>query len=272
MEFNTPPPPLQDLEKKMLENYHFLMTGLLPFVPTLQQVSSLHGVTAVFSRYNNNTFNYVLHARFTPQDVHDKLRQTIAFYQEKNLPFAWYVSALDTPPTLFLLLKEAGLLHKETNVAMCLDIHSLAYKNESPLRFHRALDGKALEDFDEVNRSVGEISHWEPLFQSFPSAVLNEDFPIEYHVGYKDQEPVTIGMVVLHAGVAGIYYMGTKPSEQRRGYAKSMMYHLFDRAKRRGYTLMTLQATAEGQYLYEKIGFQAFSYVQEYNWNPTDGG
>lgn len=263
---------LENMEKKMIENHYFFMTGLIPYLPTMQRVPDLKNTTAVYSDVDDNTFNFVLKTHFTLENAQESIQEVMTFYNTRHVSFAWYIYSEDTPANLFLLLKEAGIVHKETNVAMVIDIQNIIIKESSSLEFKRAQTAQELKDFDAINQSVGESPLWERIFKSLPAQVFEDNFPIQYYVGYLNGEPVTTGVLVFYAGVAGIYHIATHPTHQRKGFAKAMMTHLFQRAKKQDFSIILLQATEEGQYLYDKLGFEPFSYVHEYNWNPQKSG
>lgn len=47
--------------------------------------------------------------------------------------------------------------------------------------------------------------------QYFSWIILSEDDPVEYYVGYIDDELVIRGLSCYFAGVVGLYWLSTKP-------------------------------------------------------------
>lgn len=76
-------------------------------------------------------------------------------------------------------------------------------------------------------------------------------------VGYADGRPVTLTALVLAAGVAGIYSVGTLPELQGRGCAETMMRHALKWAyETAGVKATVLQSTAQGMPLYKRLGYR----------------
>lgn len=249
----------------MEDNWFLLMTHWMRYSAPFELLQDKGDVNVVVcSEACNDTFNYVLRARFSEKEAEKRVNEIKAIFQHKKLPFAWYVGPSDHPSNLSEILKEANFTLNDENFGMFLNISSFSYYPEQKIRFQRVLTKSQLKEFDEINVKSGENSHFDLIFHSLPPIIYGEGSPIELYVGYVDGVPVTSGILCLYAGVAGIYYVATIPEERRKGYAKAMMEMLFERAKECRYGIVTLQATADGKHLYEKLGFQACCLFAEY--------
>jgi len=56
---------------------------------------------------------------------------------------------------------------------------------------------------------------------------------------------------------ATILNVYTYPQYRRQGIARQIMHTMMDRCRREGFARVTLHASAEGQHLYESLGFEA---------------
>jgi predicted acetyltransferase len=63
-------------------------------------------------------------------------------------------------------------------------------------------------------------------------------------------------------GIAGIYWVGTRPDQQRRGLAEAITRHASNEAFDRGAACVILQATQFGEPVYRRIGYREFSRYQ----------
>ena len=79
---------------------------------------------------------------------------------------------------------------------------------------------------------------------------------MEGWVGYLDGQAVSLATVVIAAGVAGVYSVGTLPSHQRRGYAEVMIRHALGQCPAGAVQGSVLQSTVEGMNLYTRLGYQ----------------
>ena len=112
---------------------------------------------------------------------------------------------------------------------------------------------------------------WEDLFeQAFGYTIsyrllLLPDELTHYWTAYQaDHEPV--GTAVTHAtgAILGIHSMGVVPSQRRKGWAEQMMRVILNQAITQEYHYATLQASAMGKGLYQKLGFQEQFVMKNY--------
>lgn len=104
---------------------------------------------------------------------------------------------------------------------------------------------------------------WESLFQkAFNYKIHNELIlksldEIEYLIAYDETSPVGTALT-YNTGkeILGIHSMGIIPKMRRKGYAEKMMHSMLYEAVKKGYSHATLQASAMGKGLYEKLGFE----------------
>ena len=197
----------------------------------------------------------------------------IELFQRQNLPFSWWVSeVLDTPSNLSEWLKEHGLSFTEEDiVGMYLDI-----KNHKPVdipqTIRRLTNREQLKEYTDVGTQIGlsQEAH-SKIYSLLPPILYEEGASFEIYVLYDDQgRGVTTGIVLFHANVAGIYFIGTIPSERQQGHGTAMIEFLLNRAYEKGYSIVTLEASEKGKHLYQQLGFQQccrfFEYIPK---NPS---
>ena len=129
------------------------------------------------------------------------------------------------------------------------------------LNIIRVTDEKTLHDFALVLAN-DEIAF--KTFFSWIASILTYDDPIEYYVGYIDGKPVVRGLSCYFAQVAGLHWLSTVPSERRKGYGRAMQEYRLKRAKDLGYHVAVLQASHEGETLYQKLGYKECGYFREF--------
>lgn len=97
----------------------------------------------------------------------------------------------------------------------------------------------------------------------YPSAVRiygQEDLwtgPMRGWIAYVRHRPVAIVTVVVAAGAAGVYSLGTLPQYRKRGYGRALLWHALEETRKAtGITRSVLQSTEEGLRMYSKMGYR----------------
>lgn len=254
----------------MEANRHFHMTYFATFSGAIALVPA-PDVTIVQTQIPDDTFNYALGAKFSRANAELRIDEVAALYRQHNLPMSWWVGPLDTPEDLCDTLAARGFAFKEENVGMYLPLEQFTLSQRShPLRFAQVSTKRDLKAFCDVLSCIGiHPSTYEKIYAQLPAQAYREGAPLEMHLGFFEGSAVVTGILVLHADVAGIYFIVTLPSHRRRGYATALMEYLLLRAQRKGYTTATLQASQEGKPVYERMGFRACGSVHEFSMQKT---
>jgi len=256
----------KEILQSMEANMHLQMTYFAKYVPNIDIIFQLD-VTVVYSSIPDDTFNYVIGAKFSDYNVKDRVEHVLNLYREKGIPFSWWLGEKDTPETLEDELTSQGLSLKEDDIGMYLSLDEYESKeSSSEISMTRVLGEKGLRDFAKVFADLGGYPNlYEDLYSKLPPVLIADGGPYEMYVGYLDGQPIVTGVLVLHANVAGIYYVMTVPEQRRRGFGSLMMQYLINRSKEEGYPLVTLQASAAGKGLYERLGFKSMCRFVEYS-------
>lgn len=254
--------PRNILERNMLLHMTYF-AGKMPQIKILPH----EDVAIIRSDISDDMFNYVLSARFTKENVSRRVDQVIHMFQEHNLPFSWWVGESDSPSDLKNELCQQGLMFKEKDTGMILNLQSFSLKTESQLHFKQVNNEKALKDFGDIILAIGGHPEcYERIYRHLPLSILQKNSPLQIHIAYLGDKPIVSGILVLGDNIAGIYYVATIPDERGKGYGTAMMEHLLNLAKQWGYFLAGLEASHEGLNLYKRLGFKEVCIFEEYAW------
>jgi GNAT superfamily N-acetyltransferase len=209
-------------------------------------------VVVFSSSMSDPRLNGVLRTRNTPAE------QLITDVRAKvgSRPWMWWVGP-DSDPQLQDQLIALGAVEVATMPVMAVDLDRVPDVNlPSGLVVEELQTSEALEEW---------VGVWSPLLGVDPGdrdAVIaaetgRELLPgeIKRFAGRVGGPIVSTSEVFFNRGVAGIYVVTTVEDQQRRGIGTQMVLAAVKAARANGYRVATLQSSAAGQPVYERLGF-----------------
>lgn len=256
---------LPEIVKALEVNLHLQLTYWAKYLPTMQLIFE-PDVTVVKSDLQHQYYNNILSARFTPENAQSRVQHVLTHFEQNKTPINWWLTETDTPKNLGAILETSGLILDNELPGMYLELDQFQISTTpDELHLERVLSTPQLENFARVLSAAKHLPNpFEILYSKIPPILFQEGAAQELYIGYVQEEPVVIGMLMLHANVAGIYSVATIPKCRNKGYGTAMSSHLINRAKNADYQICTLQSSKLGEGIYRRLGFHTCTHYQKY--------
>lgn len=212
-------------------------------------------------------FNGVARARLAPDTEIDDV---VAPLRARGARFFWWTGPQTSPPDLSARLAARGIAPNWTDVpGMAADLDRLNQETRAPadLRVEAVESEAALREWGRAFTAGFEVPEW--AAQAWADATRSVGFdraPWRLYVGQLDGEPIGTAIMVLGAGVAGMYGVGTVPGARGRGIGTELTLAPLREARDLGYRVGILHSTEMGLGVYRRLGFEQYCTVARYVW------
>ena len=207
-------------------------------------------------------FNYVLRLRLTPAKVHARIESTLAHYRSRHTSGIWITNPNTQPADLGTHLEAHGLNRVANLTGMAMEL--LALNERSPVP--AGLTIERVRDVDRLRQWIHPIAIsfcYSDLMTSvlcdlYARQGFEHDTPWRLYVGFLNGSPVSASLMLLAAGVAGIYRVATVPRARRQGIGTALALAPLREARSMGYHIGVLTADRTGLGIYRRLGFRAY--------------
>lgn len=258
-----PTPLMAAVEDNLLGHVAFVQRRL----PGMR-VDQRDELTIVDSGLASDTFNKILAARLPEDGADARIDEALAYVRGTGRAFTWWIGPCSRPVDLEARLCRRGLAPEEYELGMTIDLEAAAGDVSVPAgaRIANVTTAAELDDFAGVLAHLTDPADEDVVrfFQSASAALLEPDCPMRLFVAYADGEPAAVSELFLGGGVAGVHMVGTAERFRRRGLGMALTWKALDEGRRRDMRVGALQASAQGQPLYEKLGFEPCGRFVEY--------
>lgn len=228
-----------------------------------------HGdLVVVDSGLASDTFNKVLNLRLSTENADQRIEQTLTEVQRTGRPFTWWIGPGSRPLDLEERLRAHGFREEERELGMAIDLDKIPAAVPSPpdTVIQRVTTPAQLNDFAGVLADLSEPpdENVRRFFELGADVLLVNDCPMRLFVAYVDGVPAAVSELFAGADVAGVHMVATATAYRRRGLGMALTWKVLEEGRRLGLSTGTLQASAEGQPVYEKLGFEPCGSFSEY--------
>jgi ribosomal protein S18 acetylase RimI-like enzyme len=186
------------------------------------------------------------------------------FFAARERGFSVYVR-VERDAVLAEACHSLGMQAQGTSPGMVLDAPVPEAELAPGVHIARVTGATGVRDYASVAApAFAMMSLPEAVAQSLfgePQRMLTPELAL--YVAYLDGVPAAAAMSLLSHGIAGIYWVATRPELQRRGLADAITRRTSNDAFARGAACVVLQASPFGEPVYLRMGYRE---VTRYGW------
>ena len=197
------------------------------------------------------------------------IQSIVSRARSQNVPLLWWTGPATQPVDLGRHLEGHGFVSEGQMPGMAVDLANLNENLPMPgsLTVQRVTDDGTLKRWSQVCTAGFEMPDFvADAFYDFMRYV-DPDTTLAY-LGWWNGQPVATSLLMLAAGVAGIYNVATIPEARRQGIGAVMTASSLREARDREYKVGILQASEMGVDVYRSLGFQEYCKIGQYVWSP----
>jgi hypothetical protein len=221
---------------------------------------------------NGSPFNGVLQTRLALEALPDTIKRVRRHFQQRHLPFHWYLGPDFQPANLGDLLVTHGIGHNEDEPGMAADLFSRNFDlpTVSNLSISQVMTEDQVRQWSRTTYCGAPEEAIQGVFTANSGLPLDQPRPLRLYLGTLDGEPVATSALFFAAGVAYIGRIVTVHAFRQRGIGTAITLHTMLEACRAGYRIAVLNASSMGINIYRRLGFKECCLISTYGWYPTN--
>ena len=208
--------------------------------------------------------NFVARPRLDRRQLDSRIQSIKQYFAARRVPYLVYLHPSASPQDLGHHLERHGLHHWGTQDGMALERLDPRVHTNHDVQVEVARDVETLSQAAEVN---AEAYHLPPGAATYMKSVMMTalyDPAVYIYLARLQGIPAGSLTLVLKAGVAGLYGLGTLPEYRGHGVGTSLMARAIFDASALGFRVAVLQAPPGAVRLYRRLGFETYFRVEIY--------
>ena len=110
-------------------------------------------------------------------------------------------------------------------------------------------------------------SDYQPFYAAYARHGFAADAISLHYIGYRGDQPVTSGTLLLAGGIPGLFGISTPPAFRRQGFGSAISWAMLQEMQKRGYMHAYVWSSPMGKTVYRGVGFVPIALgIREYSW------
>ena len=240
----------RQLEHNMLQKFSYVAK----YKNSMHFIETNHG-TIIDSGVPCDMFNIIAGINVSQSN---ELTNLFDHFKQHSIPFALWTGFSAENEITQDILSKTTLPTVEIEVGMSANTNNIKnLKINSSLAIEQVTSDKHIKDIITVlSELLPEDKHAiHRYFNEASDVLISPSSNLTFYVGYLNNRPIATSSLYRDDVAAGIWDIITLPEARRQGIGTTMTYSTAMQAKKEGYDLVVLTASAEGLPVYEKMGF-----------------
>jgi len=187
------------------------------------------------------------------RDPEESIRRGEAFFGERTLPFRFTVRHTYEDACAPALAR-AGYERRGETPGMLLAPIREGPPPPGDLEIHAVQGPEDLAAFQRVAFEAFGLPA--ELGPAYLTEQLHRLPQVRFYLGRSGGEPVATSLLFMTGELAGIYWVATDAGKRTRGFGEALTWAAVRGGRERGARLASLQASALGRPVYERMGFE----------------
>lgn len=218
----------------------------------------------VASGVNYPLLNFVARPRFDPAKVDERIESVVEYFAERRLPFLFYVHPSAGPRDLCHRLERHHLHRWGVQDGMALERLNPEVRANPAVQVEVASDADTLAKAAEIYAAAYHVPASAAAYMRSVMMTALYDPAVYVYLARLHGIPAGCLTLVLKAGVAGLYGLGTQAEYRGHGVGTSLMLRAIFDASALGFRTAVLQAPPGAIRLYHRMGFETYFRVEIY--------
>ncbi len=214
-------------------------------------------------------FNSIMGANLEPMRIDDAVHPILEQARTRNVPVLWWIGPRTQPSDLGNHLERHGFIGQKPLTGMAVDMDYLRDDLTLPmsLEVERVTNLQTRRQWSTVCAAGFNMPGF--VAKAFEQVIHHADAEkVQAFVGRQNNQPVATSLLILSAGVAGIYLVTTLPEARGQGIGASLTVAALREARLRDYKISVLQATKMSVNIYRSLGYVEYCKIIPYLWQP----
>lgn len=219
-------------------------------------------VTRHISLHNDKGF--ILYSNLTEENADKMIEEEMEYFKSLSQSFEWKLYDYDQPVNLKERLVAKGFTVEDSEALLVLDLNSAAtvVEHKIPAEIKPIITEQGIDAIVKLEDEIWGTPHAK-LGEQLKRNLTKDPDHLYLYGAYADGKLVSAAWMYLHENTSfgSLWGGSTLPEYRNKGFYTSLLAVRAGQAMKKGYTLLTVDASPMSSPILQKRGFQFLAYT-----------